>query len=78
MAAEIESSIRVANKLGGHSNMGNNWGGLKPPAMSGIASPVKGGKGTKGPLGSPTTKNPIGAYKLGRKTKTKKLKAILG
>ena len=58
--------------------MGNNWGGLKPPAMSGITSPVSSGKGTRGPLGKPTTKSPIGDYKLGRKTKTKKLKAIIG
>jgi len=58
--------------------MGNNWKGLKPPAMSGIASPVSSRRGDKGPLSSPTTKSPIGAYKIGRKTKTRKLKAIIG
>lgn len=47
--------------------IGPRWGGLQPPAQAGVKSPVKGHVG-----------NPIGNYKFGRKTKSKKLRQVFG
>ena len=50
---------------------GPKWKGMSPPVSSGgkaKAGKIIGGKGG----------NPIGSYKLGRKTKSKKLSQVMG
>ena len=47
--------------------MGPKWGGLKPPPQGGIK------KLTSGKIG-----NPIGDFKIGRKTKSKKFNEVFG
>jgi len=45
--------------------------------MGNIKSPVTKGR-TKGPLGAPKERNPIGSFKIGKKTKSRKMKEIIG
>lgn len=44
------------------------WKGLNPPAQAGVKSPIGGRK----------TKSPVGGYKIGRKTRSRKMREVFG
>jgi len=48
----------------------SKWKGLAPPAQGGLKNPMRSGRGG--------AKSPIGAYKIGRKTRSKKLNEVFG
>jgi len=55
---------------------GPNIGKLNPPKIGRSTSPV--GKGLSSPRRSKKLGSPIGSYKIGRKTQSKKMREVFG